>query len=359
MGETKYQKIAGIYDPYLDTLGGGERYTLTLANFLMKSGWKVNIFWNNPEIALKIKERFGFNFKKENFIPLSLGIFSRWQNTKNYDLFFWLSDGSIPWLFAKKNILHFQVPFHNVRGRNWLNKLKLKRINFVVCNSFFTKRFIDEEYGINSLVIYPPVAVEEFKPGKKENIILSAGRFSQLLQVKRQDLLIKIFKKMVEMGLKGWELILAGGVEVGGEEYFDFLKKAADKFPIKLIKNPPLEELKKFYAKAKIFWSASGFGVNEDKEPEKVEHFGITTIEAMAAGVVPIVIKKGEASVIIKQGENGFLWEKEKELINFTFALINNPQKLQKLSSKVVKSSQNYSENKFWEKFYEIIEKNN
>ncbi|MGB9911235.1 MAG: glycosyltransferase family 4 protein [Microgenomates group bacterium] len=359
MGKTKNKKIVGFYDPYLDTLGGGERYTLTLANFFKKNGWVVKIFWNNPEIALKIKERFDFNFDKENFSPLVNSFLSRVKKTRKYDLFFWLSDGSIPWLFSKKNILHFQVPFHNVGGKNWLNKLKLKNIDYVVCNSFFTKKFIDREYGINSLVIYPPVAVDQFNLGKKENIILSVGRFSQLLQAKRQDILIKIFKEMVKQGLKNWKLILAGGVEVGGEEYFKFLEKETIGFPIKLIKSPSFEELKKLYSRAKIFWSASGFGIDENKEPEKVEHFGITTIEAMASGVVPIVIKKGEAPVIIKEGENGFLWEKEQDLITITFDLINNPQKLQKLSKKVVKSSKNYSETKFWEKFYEIIKENN
>lgn len=355
MGETTKRKIAGFYDPYLDTLGGGERYTLTLANFLQKNGWKVRIFWNNPGIASKIKQRFGFDFKKKDFIPFSKFLFSRWQKTNTYDLLFWLSDGSIPWLFAKKNILHFQVPFHDVGGGSFLNKIKFKKINFVVCNSFFTKKFIDKEYGVDSLVIYPPVAVKEFKPGKKENIILSVGRFSQLLQAKRQDVLIGVFKDMIKSGLRGWRLVLAGGVEVGGEEYFEFLERRAGDFPIELIKSPSFEELKKLYGKAKIFWSASGFGVDEEKEPEKVEHFGITTVEAMAAGVVPMVIKKGEAPVIIKQGETGFLWEKEEELVNFTFELINNPSRLQKLSSKVVKSSQNFSEEKFWDKFYEII----
>ncbi len=36
---------AGIYDPYLDTAGGGERYCLTLAETLLKNGWEVDIFW--------------------------------------------------------------------------------------------------------------------------------------------------------------------------------------------------------------------------------------------------------------------------------------------------------------------------
>ena len=32
------RKQAAIYDPYLDTLGGGERYCLTIAEILLKKG---------------------------------------------------------------------------------------------------------------------------------------------------------------------------------------------------------------------------------------------------------------------------------------------------------------------------------
>ncbi|MBU4190339.1 MAG: glycosyltransferase, partial [Candidatus Thermoplasmatota archaeon] len=60
---------------------------------------------------------------------------------------------------------------------------------------------------------------------------------------------------------------------------------------------------------------AAGFGVDEEKEPEKVEHFGITTVEAAAAGCVPVVIRKGGQPEIVKEGINGLLWEKEEELI--------------------------------------------
>jgi len=80
---------------------------------------------------------------------------------------------------------------------NLINKMKFIRIEKVICNSFFTKKFVDIEYGINSIVIYPPVDVVKIKPKRKENIILSVGRFSQLTQAKRQDVLIRTFKRFL------------------------------------------------------------------------------------------------------------------------------------------------------------------
>jgi hypothetical protein len=41
---------AAIYNPYLDTLGGGERYTLAVATTLFKNGYQVDIEWKGKEI---------------------------------------------------------------------------------------------------------------------------------------------------------------------------------------------------------------------------------------------------------------------------------------------------------------------
>jgi len=346
---------AGFFDPYLDTIGGGERYSLTLAEYLSQKGWQVDLFWDESKLKERIRSRLNLDLNRVNFISIPKDILKKWKSSRNYDLFFWLSDGSIPFLFSKKNILHFQVPFHDVSGRSFLNKTKLKKIQYVICNSSFTKEFIDKEYGVNSQVIYPPVDVQSFKPGKKENIILSVGRFSQLLQAKRQDVLINVFKKMISKEFPHWKLVLAGATDIGGESAFNQLKQQAKSYPIELLKNPDFQMITKLYRRAKIFWSASGYGIDEEKEPEKVEHFGITIVEAMAAGCVPVVVGKGGAKEIIEKGKTGFLWENQKELTRMTQDLIVNPTILNTLSRAVIKSSQAFSKKKFCQNFDELI----
>lgn len=351
----KVTKKAGFFDPYLDSLGGGERYTLTLAEFLAGRSFQVDVFWDSPEIKKDLISRFNLNLERVNFIPTQKNLLNRAKISSSYNLFFWLSDGSVPFLFSKNNLLHFQVPFRSVNGRSLLNRLKLTKINHVVCNSGFTKKFIDKEFGVNSMVIPPPVDIKNFSPGKKENLILSVGRFSQLLQAKRQDVLVSAFKKLCDQGLPGWQLILAGATGVGGREFFEKLKVEAAGYPIKLLADIDFESLKSLYGKAKIFWFASGFDVDEDKNPEKVEHFGMTVVEAMAAGCVPIVVPKGGVKEIVKQGETGFFWQDENKLLGATRDLISHPQTLKKLSPVVVKSSQKFSKEKFCREFDEII----
>jgi len=335
---------AGVYDPYLDTLGGGERYTLTFADCLSRNGYQVDVFWDDKADKKRLEERLGIKLERVNFIPETF-------NSNGYDLIFFLSDGSIPFLTANQNILHFQVPFHGVGGRKWLNRIKLRRINYVVCNSFFTKKFIDQEYGVDAKVIYPPVAVESFKPLAKENLIISVGRFTDALHNKRQDVLIEAFKKMK---IKDWKLILIGGDEEG-KEYVAGLRKKTDGSPIEIITNPSFDKLKVFYGQAKIFWTAAGFGINDEKEPEKVEHFGITTVEAMASGCVPVVINKGGQKEIVQQGKNGFLWETEKQLIDKTLELIENEHEWSKLSKAAQERSLVFSEKKFYEKIKKLV----
>lgn len=331
---------AAIYNPYLDTLGGGERYTGVFAEVLSKNGYSVDLEWKDPKIKELLTSRFGVNLG-------SINIVKDIKRGDGYDLCFWVSDGSIPILHARKNIIHFQVPFHDVSGKSLINKMKLFRINKIVCNSFFTKKIIDKEFGVESIVIYPPVDTLNIKPKRKENIILFAGRFSQILQNKGQDILVKTFKKVFDGGLTDWKLILAGGVEVGVGNFVENLRDQGKGYPIEIIESPDYKTLKDLYGKAKIFWSASGFSEDEVKNPQKVEHFGITVVEAMAGGAVPIIYSAGGHKEIIIDGDNGFLWGTTAELVKKTQNLINNSKWLRNVSMNAQKSAEKYSETDF------------
>ncbi len=338
---------AAIVNPYLDTLGGGERYTLTFAEVLAKCGWRVDVQWKDTTIQKKLEERFGKDYSDISFIPDV-------KRGDGYDLCFWLSDGSIPTLRARKNILHFQVPFHHIGGNNLLNKMKLFRVDKIVCNSNFTKEIIDREYGVESTVIYPPVPIGQINSKRKENLIISVGRFSQLKQSKRQDVLIKAFKKLVGSGLD-WKLVLAGGSEVGSGDYIKDLVKMSQGFPVEIVESPKFNELKGLYGKAKIFWTASGFGEDEEKNPEKVEHVGIVAVEAMSGGTVPVAYNAGGFKETIRDGENGFLWKSVPDLVAKTKSLIDSPGSLRKLAKTAKEDAAAYSEERFFKEVEKLI----
>lgn len=339
---------AAIYNPYLDTLGGGERYSMTAAQALAKDGYRVDVEWKDSGMKQRLEKRFGIDLSDVNFVESV-------ARGDGYDVCFWVSDGSIPILRARKNLLHFQAPFKDINGKTLLNKMKLFRINEIICNSYFTKSFIDKEYGVESIVIYPPVDVKKIKPKRKENLIVSIGRFSQLAQAKRQDVLVNSFKKLYDLGVKDWRLILAGGVEVGVDDYVDKLRKASLGYPIKILESPSWKEIKDLYGHAKVFWSASGFGADGDKNPEKVEHFGITVVEAMSAGAVPIVYSAGGHKETINEGRNGFLWKTVGKLLNLTRKVVEDKKLWRDLSKNAKGASRQYSYERFEKKFLALL----
>ena len=339
---------AAIYNPYLDTLGGGERYTLTFAQVLTEIGYKVSIEWRDKGIIEKAQKRFGLDLKNIEVLPDI-------KKGDGYDVCFWVSDGSIPYLRARKNFLHFQIPFSDVNGDSLLNRMKLFRINKIICNSNFTKGFIDREYKVNSIVLYPPVDTKKIKPKRKENIILSVGRFSQLTQAKHQDILVEVFKKFVKAGHTDWKLILAGGTEIGSEDMVKKLKKNTNKWPIEIIESPDYTKIVDLYGHAKLFWTAAGYGVDEEKFPKNVEHFGIALVEAMAAGCIPFAYNAGGHKEIIVSGKNGFLWRKKSEFLDDVNKIISDKKQLLGISEAAKIASRVYEYDRFENEVLDLL----
>ncbi len=317
-------KIA-IYTPYLDTLGGGERYILTAASILSKNGHKVFVQADGRQLLDRATERFGLDLSEVVSVP-SVG------RGEGYDVIIWLSDGSIPTLFARKNIVHIQRPFRFVNGKSLLSRIKFARVKNVIVNSAFTKHYTDLEFPVKSVVLYPPVDLQSFTPAKKRKEIAYVGRFSQLEQAKRQDVLLKTFIKMYKYDAREWKLVLAGGSDIGRTDEVDILKKYAVGHPIEVLEGPEFKKIRDIMAHATFFWSAAGYGVDENSEPNRMEHFGITLVEAMSAGCVPIVFDGGGHREIVVHGQTGFLWKEPKEMITFTKKLIYDSRLREKMS---------------------------
>lgn len=344
----------GFYSPYLDTFGGGERYILTLASHLSEK-YDVDIFWDEPTIKAPIARFLKIDMARINFKENIFGkpIRTKLASTLKYDLIFVLSDGSVPLSLARKNILHFQVPF--TKNPSLGSKIKLLRYKYVICNSYFTKFFIDKAYGISSKVIFPPVDVDSLKPLEKENLILSVGRIgSHQLHPKKHEVLIEVFKEVYKKA-PNWRLVIAGQVKKEDYKYLRNLKKISRGFAIKILENISFEDLKQLYGNASIYWHATGFGEDEHKSPQKTEHFGISTVEASAAGALPVVIAMGGQKEIVNDGKNGFLWNTKTELLETTLNLINDPNKRKTVSTQAIRNSKRFGKDKFIKSYEEIL----
>ncbi|MDP2633098.1 MAG: glycosyltransferase family 4 protein [Candidatus Curtissbacteria bacterium] len=345
----------GFFSPYLNTFGGGERYMLTLASYLSQNHI-VDIFWDDPQTKAPLSRFLKIDLTKTKFVP---NIFHKSFTEKcfatfGYNMIFVISDGSVPTSLAAKNILHFQVPF-TAPKLDFKTRLKLKKYNYVICNSNFTKDFIDKSYGVSSKVIYPPVDIRAIHPAEKENIIFSVGRFSQTqLHPKKQEIMIEVFKELYKKAPK-WKLVLAGQLKKEDEKYMRRLKKNVRGYAIKINENMTAEKLRQLYSKAAIYWHSTGFGEDQLKNPERMEHFGISTVEAQAGGAVPVVVGYGGQKEIVTDGKNGLLWTTKSQLFDSTLDLIQNPKKREELSQAAIRNSKRFSEETFISEYEKII----
>jgi glycosyltransferase involved in cell wall biosynthesis len=341
----------GIYNPYFDSYGGGERYTLTLAEH-----WSllhdVSVLWNNKSMLNKAEERFSLDLDRVHVTPnfFSSGtLFNKLIESRRYDLLFILSDGSIPVSMAKCNILHFQVPFPRIRLPVW----KTFNYQHVVCNSEFTRKNLDPSIQIPTSVIYPPVDTEAFTYDRKTKTILSVGRFDKGFGAKKHGILIDVFRKGVEnRDLTDWKLIIAGSVPPRNEDYLKMLKKKAEGLPVLFYPDYPFSELRRLYAKASFYWHAAGFS---ETAPQNMEHFGITTVEAMVSGAIPLVFDGGGQSDIVFDNRNGFLWKTKDELLVKTCMLIKQPEKYKIIAEQARKTAETYSKKQFVESFDRLL----
>lgn len=81
----------------------------------------------------------------------------------------------------------------------------------------------------------------------------------------------------------------------------------------------------------------TGYGIDETKHPEMVEHLGITPLEAMASGCLTFCYNAGGPKEIIKDGQNGFLYNDNDELIKKLSRILNNQVMQYKIRSEAKK----------------------
>lgn len=352
----------GIYDPYLDTLSGGEKYMLSIASCL-SSEHEVSIFWDKEkeaEIRQKARKKLGIDLANIKFYPnifnKTISSVSRFVESRKFDVIIYLSDGSIPFIGTKLYI-HFQFPIEWVNGKSLKTHFKLLFVKKIFCNSHFTKYFIDKKFNVKSKVLYPPIKIKKSSIGK-ENIILHVGRFGvdrSGSNFKKQDVMIGVFKKMMDEGLKGWKFILIIGVKGEDKNKLNKLKQISKGYSIEVVENPSNEILWEHYSKAKIYWHAAGYGEDLQRYPEKAEHFGISTVEAMGAGCAPVVFNAGGQKEIVEDGRSGYLWDTLESFISKTNSLIKDEKLLKRISITAVKRSEIFSENRFCSDLKNII----
>jgi glycosyltransferase involved in cell wall biosynthesis len=217
----------------------------------------------------------------------------------------------------------------------------------VVSNSEFTREWVDRYWQCDSTVLYPPVTMH--KGGLKEPMILSVGRFFDETQghSKKQLELVQGFRSLHAQGVRDWTLHLVGGCGVEGRLYVERVKRAAEGLPVEFHLDASGDELESLYARASIYWHAAGLGEDEVRRPDRLEHFGITTVEAMSAGAVPIVVGLGGLRETVRHGVDGFHFRTIAGLCSESLSLITDDSMRARMASSAERRAESFSVDAF------------
>jgi glycosyltransferase involved in cell wall biosynthesis len=227
----------------------------------------------------------------------------------------------------------------------------------IVSISEFTERWVRQRWGRESHVIYPPVT---FATGErpKEPLILSVGRFfdQRYGHSKKQLELVRAFRILIARGLPGWELHLVGSCQPLHAEYLARVRAEAQGLPVHFHIDASGTELMELYRRASIYWHAAGLGESERRHPERLEHFGISTVEAMGAGAVPIVIGRAGQAEIVQPEVNGYHFRSLHELVARTELVARDSELRRRLAAAARLRAREFSTERFAARVRALVE---
>ena len=336
-----------IYDHTLHLIGGGEKYGCTMAAALQDE-FDITLIAHRPVTLTDLMAWYALDLSRCRIKIIPLAYFEKSDQGRidpdlvservsnpflavsresgNYDFF--VNNSMLEMVYPLANISLFVCHFpERPRGAYFY----VPHYRHLIYNSRYTAEWIEKKWQLSPQHhIYPPVDMEPADAEKpsKENIILSVARF-EVGGSKQQAEMIAAFTRLrarEPQVLQDWKLILCGG-SAPANPYLDKIRdmlKARPDLPVELQVNIPLEELKRLYARAAIFWHFCGLNRSN---PAHVEHFGMSTVEAMQNDCLPIVFDGGGQREIVENGVSGYRFSTIGELLDLTGKAIRDPKK--------------------------------
>jgi len=367
----------------LNFLGGEEKLCLSFVEALRMSGHRVTLFTVEKTDWGSIREFFGnVMIPDEEIYTTSLTIHTRFLETStlafaytNYlagliklnskgkydlvintygDLINSLADVAYVHFPIKATLDYSQIPVF-VALHKWRIYCQIYNLaasildniksSFLLTNSNFTQRVVRKYLKRDALVLHPPVDVEIYagEKAERENYVVTVSRFTPKRRLYRIPLIAK--------NTKNAKFFIVGAADEYSLKTIQRLKKAISKCGVNdlvtLLPNVSSSKLIRLLAKAKVYLHAMPF-----------DHFGISIIEAMAAGCVPIVHRSGGPWLDIldqQQGKAGFSYATLEEAAQLIDLVMVDENLRKKVSSAAQHRSLNYSKSNFQEKLSNIV----
>jgi len=252
---------------------------------------------NDVTVYTNSKPLMPLDVKVETRIPIKLPFFGLYQQIlgfktpqsfSKYDIIIILSGNMVINTVGKKMYHYNQNNFGDIsdnttskyRSGFWslyyfpfkqflksLNK-KIQQSNIeFIANSYYIAGKMNDKYNKKCKVIYPPVDLKELQNKPKKKQVITIARISK---EKNLEEAIEIMNPLRT------EYIIMGTVKAANYEYFTLLRQKAKQralFDVNVTRDEIIQQL----AESKVYLQSS------------VETFGISVVEAIASGCIPIV----------------------------------------------------------------------
>jgi alpha-1,2-mannosyltransferase len=192
----------------------------------------------------------------------------------------------------------------------------LMRNSIVLTNSEFSRRAIIDAFGIDNVgILSPPVDIDTFRDAVlssdcRRNVILIVSRIDPSKEIENAIKIAKILKdKNIGRGMK-----IVGSLYYYNFNYYSYLKQLVRDLEltnyIAFEVNASLDKLLSIMRDAKVYF-----------HPTRGEQFGMSIVEAMAAGLIPIVPDIGGPTEFVPKKYQYSTLEQAAEIISHAFRL--------------------------------------
>ncbi len=303
-------KTVGIFCPTLHNYGGGEFVAVAIANTLAEKGFEVTLFTTKPVNPKAISGFFGETLQPKIAAvtqPTNLnikGIMGFYQTifrsyiakSKIATFIDPYSNSVFPWTnvcyihFPTLNHYAYRTrfpyllsPHHTEVGAlpQVLLEKNLARYDdkLVLANSHYTAKEIEEFSGKRVPVLYPPFtsSIKNIPAKEKQDLVVTTSRFEQNKKLEN-------IPKIAEKTSNKTKFAVIG--RLYDRATLDRLQSQVKKLDlterVKFYPDLPAEQKLKMLATAKVYLHTM-----------VGEHFGISIVEAMASGCIPVSHNSG------------------------------------------------------------------
>ena len=211
----------------------------------------------------------------------------------------------------------------------------LMKNTLVLTNSGYTRKAISNAFNIDAKILYPPVDVETFqeialKSNQRDDMVLVISRIAPDKQIENA---IEVARIMRSRGI-GKIMTIAGNLHYYDLQYYQQMKNMIADYDlsdyVSLQTNISFSRLIQLMQLAKVYF-----------HPRIDEHFGISIVEAMASGLVPVVSNIGGHTEFVPPKYHFHTLGHAADLIALAFEATNSERRA--ISSSTNKfSNENY-----------------